>query len=574
MRKIGVLLVLGLLLAGCKPVEYEVQDNQIRVTGVSSQEIQKIVDEMYDRHGWMGKSVSHFSKVTTFNSKKTSENKVTMSAVTEEGKPFSVEILEKTGQPVVVTIHSDPESKYTTQAVIQQMLGEMNSIGVATPAKTYPTIRIRELAAGPDGNSFSGTWVAEGKWDPQTRIINVQVEKDGRSISQYALDRETFKELNGNPAQAGQLPLDFTVTMPAGTMIFTGNREAVSEAAKDSAVRGGTVAVALDAEYLGRIGACVNESLNQEQLISLLFYSLDADFAEQAVRAMGQKQSLSDLFRLKNYQIAVPFIEEVYAAGYRFGVDELIRVKNYQLSPEFMADFKSAGYDFNLDDLIRIKNYQLDAATFKMFKDAGYHFSIDDQIRAKNYQIAPSFAAKLKEMGCNYSLDELIKVKNYQMTAEYIGGFKKLGCDYKVDDLVRLKNYQMTPEYVGGFKKLGCNYSIDELIRLKNHQITPDYIEAFQKIGTPLSIDNLIKARNYQVRPEDLKKYADAGYTFTLDEVIKLRNYSVPMEFIVGVHQDGYKNFTADELIAFRQKNISAAEIRKIRSGKEAGNKK
>ncbi|HML76081.1 MAG TPA: hypothetical protein PKB02_16445 [Anaerohalosphaeraceae bacterium] len=564
MRKIGVLLVLGLFVVGCEPVEYEVQDNQIRVSGVSSKEIQNIVNEMYDRHGWVGKSVSHFSKFTQINRKKTSETTVTMSAVTEEGKPFSVEILEKTGQPVVVTIHSDPESQYTTQSVVQLLLGEINAVGFATTAPSYPGIRISDLARTAEGASFKGSWIAEGNWDSRVQIINFRIDKDGKSMIQYALGPDAIAEFKER--EAGTLPLDFTVSRPGGKMVFTGNREAVS----DAAVRGGTVVLEMDMAYLGRIGACVKESITDAQCIELFFQSLEADYAEQVVKAMGQKQALSDLLRLRNYQIESSMIEKVYAAGYRLGVDELIRVQNYQLSPEFMAGFKTAGYDFNLDELIRIKNYQLDAKTFK---DAGYHFSIDDQIRAKNYQIAPSFAAKLKEMGCNYSLDELIKVKNYQMTAEYIGGFKKLGCDYKVDDLVRLKNYQITPEYVGGFKKLGCDYTIDELIRLKNHQILPDYIEAFQKIGTPLSIDNLIKARNYQVKPEDLKKYADAGYTFTLDEVIKLRNYSVPMEFIVGVHQDGYKNFTADELIAFRQKNISAAEIRKIRSGKEAGGK-
>ncbi|MEN6309572.1 MAG: hypothetical protein ABFD91_17630 [Anaerohalosphaeraceae bacterium] len=539
MRKIGVLLVLGLFLVGCEPVEYEVQDNQIRVSGVSSKEIQDIVNEMYDRHGWMGKSVSHFSKFTQINTKKTSETTVTMSAVTEEGKPFSVEILEKTGQPVVVTIHSDPQSQYTTQTVVQLLLGEINASGFATTASSYPTIRISDLARGAEGASFKGSWIAEGNWDSRVQIINFRIDKDGKSMIQYALGPDAIAEFKDRNAES--VPLDFTLSRPGGKMIFTGNREAVS----DTAVRGGTVVLDLDADYLGRIGACVKESITDAQCIELFFQSLEADYAEQVVKAMGQKQALSDLLRLRNYQLSPSMIEKVYASGYRFGVDELIRVKNYQLSPEFMASFKTAGYDFNLDELIRIKNYQLDAATFKTFKDAGYQFSIDDQIRAKNYQITPSFAAELKNIGCNYSLDELIKVKNYQIT----------------------------PEYIGGFKKLGCDYTVDELIRLKNHQLSPDYIEAFQKIGTPLSIDNLIKARNYQVKPEDLKKYADAGYTFTLDEVIKLQNYSVPMEFIVGIHQNGYKNFTADELIAFRQKNISVAEIRKIRSGKEAGGK-
>jgi hypothetical protein len=529
MKYLYGLLLISVMLTGCKPVKYQVKDNEIRVSGVSGDQISQVVQKTFTRYHWTDMSSEYSSSVSHTNFSKTSTIRRKLSTTTEEGKPLSVEILETNDQPVLVTIHSTPDSKYTTPFIIQQLLGDIHATGITV--SNVPAIRIDNLALSEDAASYHGTWIAEGDWNSPTPFINIQLQTD-KQVIQYTLDRRTITRFNVDNNDARHLPQDFTITTLAGKMQFSSTPQV-----EVSVVSGSTVIFDIDTEYRQTIQACVKESINDQQFLGLFFYPLDPAYAQQAVKAMEEKQSLSDLLRLKNHQIEPPFIEKVYAAGYHFGVDRLIRAKNHQVSPQFMAEFKNAKYDFTLDQLIRIKNYQLNADTFKTFRDAGYDFSIDEQIRAKNYQISAKTAARLKEMGCNYSLDELI----------------------------RLKNYQLTPDYIGAFKKLDNNYTIDELIRLKNYRISPDYIEAFQKIGYTLSIDNLIKAKNYQVHPEDLTKYADAGYTFTLDEVIKLRNYSVPMDFILGVKQEGYENFTADELIRFRQKNIGAEEILKIR---------
>jgi hypothetical protein len=53
-----------------------------------------------------------------------------------------------------------------------------------------------------------------------------------------------------------------------------------------------------------------------------------------------------------------------------------------------------------------------------------------------------------------------------------------------------------------------------------------------------------------------------------LDELIRLQNYHVPTNFIVQLHHPDYENFTADELIDFHQKHLSAETINKIRTAK------
>lgn len=562
MKFVCGLLLVCVVLVGCKPVEYQIQDNQIRVTGVSEDDIAQIVQKTFNNNHWTGTRSEYSSKVVQTDSGRSSSVLHKLSTMTEEGKPLSIEILQETEQPVLVTIHSAPDSRYTAQFLIQQLLDEIDTPEVSV-SKT-PVIRIDNLTPGADGASYQGIWTAKGNWKSPTPFITIQLHQD-EQVTHYTLDRRTITDLNTESIDSRSLPQNFSVTTLAGTMRFSGTPRL-----EESAVLSGTVILEVDTQYRQAIQSCVKEDISDRQFLGLFFYPLDTAYAQQVVKAMGSKQSLSDLQRLRNFQINPAFIEKVYTAGYPYDADQLIRAKNFQLAPEFMAEFKDAGYDFSLDELIRVKNFQLNAAAFKTFKDAGYEFSIDDQIRAKNFQISPESAAQFKKLGCDFSLDELIRLKNFQLTPDYVGAFKTLGCDYSIDDLIRLKNFQLTSEYIGAFKKAKCDYSIDELIRLKNFQITPDYIEAFQKIGYKLSIDDMIKARNFQIQPRDLSKYADAGYRFTLDEVIKLRHYSVPMDFILAVRQEGYENFTAEELIKFRQKNISAEEIRKIRREKKS----
>jgi hypothetical protein len=541
MKYVCALLLACVALNGCKPVEYEIQDNQIRVTGVSGDEIQQVINRTFDSYGWMSRSFEHSSNISHTPFSKNTRTKRIVSSTTEEGKRCSVEILETNDDPVLVTIHTDPSSKYTAQSLIQRVIEEVNSNHGTVSTKRPPTVRIQNLARSADGKSFSGTWACEGNWQSNKSLINFQIEQTDKHYDAYSVMGQDIPEIHNEDVSTGQPPLDFTLTRTAGKMTFTGNREMTSNPTDSSSTFGGTLVLQLDSEYTGKIQSCVKDPVTDDQLIRLFFHPLDIDYCRQVNQWMGDKQSLPDLIRLKNHQVEPSYIEKIYAAGYRFEVADLIKAKNYQLSPDFLTEFKTAGYAFNLDELIKIHNYQLDAAAFKTFKDAGYDFSIDEQIKAKNYQIPASFAAELKKMGCNYSLDELIKLRNYQIGSDYIGAFKKLGCDY----------------------------SIDELIRLKNYQIPPDYIEAFRKTGYALSIDAMIKARNYQLRPDDLKQYADAGYKFSLDEAIKLKNYSIPPDYILGIRQEGYENFTAEEIIRFRQRNLSVEDIRKIRSEKK-----
>jgi hypothetical protein len=117
MRYLCVLLLACVVLTGCKPIGYRVQDNQIRVTGASGDEIGQMVARTFDSFGRVNRGTALSTNTSYINFGKNTETKRTLSAVTEEGKPLSVEILEKNNDPVLVTIHTDPSSNHRRQSI-------------------------------------------------------------------------------------------------------------------------------------------------------------------------------------------------------------------------------------------------------------------------------------------------------------------------------------------------------------------------------------------------------------------------------------------------------------------------
>ena len=135
-------------------------------------------------------------------------------------------------------------------------------------------------------------------------------------------------------------------------------------------------------------------------------------------------------------------------------------------------------------------------------------------------------------------------------------------------DLRMLSNYHVAPDYVGGSRAAGYAFSVEQLVRLANDHVPLETLRGFKQAGYDFSVDQFLQIRNHRVSVEDAGRFRQMGYDFSLDDLIKLRNYGVPAPFITQLHDPAYENFTADELIDFHQKRISAEAINKIRTAK------
>ncbi len=301
-------------------------------------------------------------------------------------------------------------------------------------------------------------------------------------------------------------PVSFELKRRVGTMTFEGRRSA----------SGGSGLATFDpnAAYLDALAKLVAERPGTDDLVTLFFNEMDLDYAVQARQAWGDGLTLRNLLAFASYHVEPEYIRGVRDAGYEFLPEKIIKLSSYHVPAEMLAAFKRAGYEFSPEQIIKIKSYHLTAEDFVAFRDAGYDFSIDEMIKADSYHIPVETARTLHEAGFDYSLDELIKLKSYH--------------------------------------------------------VPPADIVAFRDGGYDLSLDEVIKARSYHLDIADAVRLKQTGYDFSLDELIKLKSYHVPTQFMIDVYDPDYEPSSADELIAFRQKGIDAATVKKIRTSAQS----
>ncbi len=303
---------------------------------------------------------------------------------------------------------------------------------------------------------------------------------------------------------SGERTVNFKLERPAGVMVFEGQRSADGGS--------GTVTFRPHAAYLDEISRLVNTTPDVDDALTLFVHNLDLGYARQMKEALGDKVTLNDLVRLSNFHIAPDYARGIRQAGYKFSAEEIIRLNNFHLRLDMLRGFKQAGYDFTVDELIRVNNFRLNVEQFTGFRDAGYDFSIDEMIRVNNFRIPVETARTLHAAGLRYDLDELIRLNNFRIPPDYVVTFKQGGYDFSLDDIIRARNFRLSAE---------------EAVRLKK-----------------------------------------LGYRFSLDDLIRLRNFRVSVEFMTQVHDPQYENFTAEELIGFQQRRLSAEDINKIRASK------
>ncbi len=367
------------------------------------------------------------------------------------------------------------------------------------------TIRLDPFDKSPtDPNAHTAHWTTRGNWPQPVEYVQFDVHESDRSNRSYMIRVE-------DPATWSSLDRDTTAgparvqfTRTAGIMILEGQRSSGSA--------DGVATFEPNAVYVGALTRIVQTPPRMNELVELFFHPVALDYARQMKQALADELTVRSLLTLSNHHVAPDYVQGSREAGYAFSVEQFVTLTNHHIPLETLRGFKQAGYNFSVEQLVQIRNYHLEVNDFTAFRDAGYDFSIDEMIRAKNYHVPVEMVRTLHEAGYQYSLDEIIKLLNYH--------------------------------------------------------ISPEDILAFRRAGYPLSVDDLIKAKNYHVDAAEAARFKQIGYDFSLDDLIKLHNYHVPTEFITQLHHPEYENFTADELIDFHQKRLSADAINKIRTAK------
>ncbi len=420
------------------------------------------------------------------------------------------------------------------------------------------TICIEPLvASAAKATAYEGRWTATGDWADSARHARFEMRTEGGGSRSYSIHVDEPAPWVPHGADR-EGPVSFELRRCAGTMTFEGQR---------SARRGsGVVTFDPNVTYIHAVTRLVSDEPYRDDFVTLFFHEMDLDTASQVKDAWGGELTLHHLMAFVSYHIKPEYIRSVRQAGYEFSPDEIIKLSSYHVPLDMLAGFKRAGYDFSPNQLIKIDSYHLTVDDFVSFRDAGYDFSINEMIKADSYHVPVEMARTLHEAGFDYSLDELIKFDSYRLAAEDLVAFRDAGYDFSLDEMIIADSYHIPVEMARTLHEAGFNYSLDDLIKLDSYHIPPGDMVAFKEAGYDFSIAEIIKADSYHVNVADAVRLKQTGYDFSLDELIKLKSYHVPTDFMIDVYDPAHKPFTADELIAFRQKGITTATIKKIRA--------
>lgn len=293
--------------------------------------------------------------------------------------------------------------------------------------------------------------------------------------------------------------MSFVVTLPAGALSFSGTG--------GPCYGSGEVIAKMDPHYLRELQSITADDLPADNPLVLLFSPLDIDYARQITEAAGEKLTFRDLRKLSDHRVEPEYFGGMRTADPSLSTDQVIHLKDYRIQPEFIRSFRQAGYDLSADELVKAKSYRLDPEDLGVFRSAGYEFSVDELIKAKSHRVPASFAAELSELDVRFTLDEMIKLRNYRIDPAFIKSFRQAGYDFDVDELVKAKNYRVNADEAAQLRKAGYRFSLDDLIRLKNHNVSADFMLAVAHPDyEPFTVDELARFRQRNLSAEDINR--------------------------------------------------------------------
>jgi len=524
MKKVTCWLVLPMLcMAGCIRIDTRtkahVNDDRIEVTATGI-EVSQAIDQLIAARGWTSegggaRTVSTSSVRTGFRvstrdgvqlpEKRRSESAETwIYARTETGKVVHFEISQTDGRLFAIRVGVEDGAPVSEAEVAADLAQRLH-----VPAQPrHPKRGPLTIQLDPFGKSPT---------DPNAYTAHWAARGDWPYPAEY-VQFEVRGEDRGSRSYSIHIasPTTWSVlegdSTPESTRVRLARPAGVLVLEGQQSAADGVATLEPNATYVAELTRIVRTPPGMSELLELFFRPIALDSARQMKQVLADELTLLNLLRLSSYHVSADYVQGSRDAGYMFSVEQLVRLTNYHIPLETLRGFKQAGYSYSVEEFIRIHNYHLDVKDFTGFRDAGYDFSIDEMIRARNYHVPVEMVRTLHEAGLQYTLDEIIKLRNYH--------------------------------------------------------VSPEDIIAFRRAGYPLSVDDLIKAKNYHVDAQDAARFKQIGYDFSLDDLIKLHNHRVPTEFIIQLHHPDYENFTADELIGFHQKRMSAETINKIRAAK------
>ena len=136
----------------------------------------------------------------------------------------------------------------------------------------------------------------------------------------------------------------------------------------------------------------------------------------------------------------------------------------------------------------------------------------------------------------------------------------------EVDDLYALAIHDVSTAFIRSMMAEGYRVSLEKYLEMRIFDITPEYIREMRSLGfRDVSADELVASKIHRVTPQFVRDMRAAGWNLSLDDLQSSAIHGATPQFAEEMRKLGYGNLSHDELMSFRIHRVTPEFIQELR---------
>ncbi len=456
-----------------------------------------------------------------------------------------------------------------------ELMGRRNSHHSSDP-RIEIALQEGDMECLPAGDEIiERAWFSPNTWHPKPKHspINLQLfyteqgDENRRYLSRAHHSSDEMNILWPKSKQDGE-PVTISFESRLGSLNFNGQLGKADSSFFNNEVRSyGTVTIDINKDATARIENAFGAMPSLKDTLSLIIRNTDPQkiiaYADCSVEF-----DIAQAAKLAEYNLTTDDINKLIESGYRFNADNVIKLAQYHVSVEYALTWINAGYNLSADKLVYAKQRHLSAAMATEWKNAGHNVDLETVYWIKQRHLKPEVSKQWQKAGYQLDLEQLYWVKQRHLDPNMAADWKKAGYDVDIKQLYWIKQRHLNPQNAVEWKQADFNLDFEQLYWIKQRHLKPQNATQWKRAGYDLSLEQLYWIKQRHLSAAEAGMWKKAGYNLSLDDLYKLKQYHIGSNYGKAFANPDYEPLTVDELIKFKQSNISAETVNKLRKQK------
>ena len=414
-------------------------------------------------------------------------------------------------------------------------------------------------------------WRSKGRWSPDSSYRSIELafaeenSEDTIRTANIHLDDTAPDALWPQSTQPSE-PVNLSFTSEMGKLTFEG--EPGSDAGHQDATAFGAVRIEINRPRMKIVKEAFGQGPSLETLITLIVRDVTA---EQLIEFAdcGVKLEIGQAGELAAYDYTAATVRTLIENGYEFEAEDFIHLARYHISADYTIGWKQANYDLSAKQLTYARQRNLDSDTAIEWQEAGRKLSLENLYWLKQRNIRAREAIVWKNAGYDLSLEQLYWVKQRNISPGEFSAWKDTGYELSLDRLYWVKQRNVSPQEAAGWIEKARKLSTDELYWARQRNLRPQQAQDWKKAGYDLSLEQLYWVKQRNLSPREARQWNDLGYDLSIEDLYRLGQHNIQSSYAEAFADPDYEPLSVEQLIEFRQSNISAETIKTLRKKKE-----